>query len=257
MTQASETFLYWQIEGGIATLTLDRPPLNVLHIPMLQQMEAALAELAETESVRVLLLRAEGKMFSAGVDVADHTAERVGEMIPLFNRVCRALAEFPVPTIAAVHGHALGGGCELVLCCDLAVMADGAKIGQPEIQLAAMAPVAALRLPGLIGYRRTAAMLFSGRNLTAQEALESGLVNAVVPADQVLPWAQEKAAQLAGYSRVALQMNKKALLISQGNWVAGLPLLEQLYLQDLMSTADAHEGLAAFLEKRQPKWSHE
>jgi cyclohexa-1,5-dienecarbonyl-CoA hydratase len=245
-----------RIEEGVAWLTLDRPPVNVLNIPMLEQMETALAALAADEQVRVLVLEANGKLFSAGVDVADHTAERVGLMIPLFDRVCVALASFPVPAIAAVHGHALGGGCEVVLCCDLAVMAAEAKLGQPEIQLAAIAPIAALRLPQLAGYRTAADMLFTGAALTAAEALRLGLVNAAVEREQVANWAQEKAACLASMSRAALVLAKRALHAGYGDWSRALPDLERLYLEELMATADAQEGLAAFLEKRRPSWQH-
>ena len=252
----STAFVRATVEDGIAHLTLDRPPLNVLHIPMLRQLEEALGTLAADEAVRVLVLDAAGRMFSAGVDVADHTDEKVGEMIPLFNRVCRALAEFPVPTLAAVQGHALGGGCELVLCCDLAVMAEGAKIGQPEIRLAAFAPVAALRLPLRVGYPVAADLLFTGRALSADEALAVGLVNAVVPPEELSGWVEGKAAAMAALSRAALTLNKRALRLGSADWAARLPAVERLYLDELMSTADAHEGLAAFLEKREPVWKH-
>lgn len=252
----TDPFVSYEIEAGIATLTLNRPPLNVVHIPMLEQMETTLTQLAQDTAVRVLLLRAEGKMFSAGVDVADHTPDKVDTMIPLFDRVCTALADFPTPTVAAVHGHALGGGCELVICCDLAVMAEKAKIGQPEIQLAAVAPIAALRLPYLVGYRAAADLMFSGRNLTAAEALKMGLVNAIVPVDQVGEWTQKKAAHLAGLSRAAMTVCKRALRMGFGDWANSLPQMERIYLEELMATADAAEGLAAFLEKRPPEWRH-
>lgn len=195
-------------------------------------------------------------MFSAGADVEDHTADNVGNMIPLFDRVCQALAAFPTPTIASVHGHALGGGCELVLCCDLAVMAANAKIGQPEIQLAAIAPVAAMRLPYYTSYRTAADLMFTGRNLTAQEALDVGLVNIVLSAEEVAGWAQEKAEHIASLSRAAMVILKKALLMGYGAWARSALELESLYLKDLMSTTDAHEGLAAFMEKRKPEWKH-
>jgi cyclohexa-1,5-dienecarbonyl-CoA hydratase len=223
---------------------------------MLRQLEKALDHLAANAGVRVLVLQATGKLFSAGVDVADHTAEKVGEMIPLFDEVCRALSVFPVPTVAAVHGHALGGGCELVICSDLAVMATGAKIGQPEIQLATLPPVAALRLPQLVGYRAAADFLFTGRTLSGQEAAALGLVNAAVPAEEVETWVQEKTASLAGLSRAALVLLKRALRGGFDDWSEGLPTVERLYLEELMNTADAHEGLAAFLEKRAPVWKH-
>ena len=252
----TDSFISIETKNGASTLTLNRAPLNVLDIATLNQLESTLIELSRDENIRVLILRAEGKMFSAGVDVADHTPDKVGEMIPLFDRVCRLLANFPCPTLAVVHGHALGGGCELVLCCDLAVMAETSKIGQPEIQLAAFAPIAAMRLPLMVGYRAAADMLLTGRTLTADEALRVGFVNAVVPADGLEQWVQEKTTQFAGLSRVALTMTKRALQFGFGNWDASASELERLYLEELMKTEDAHEGLAAFMEKRAAVWKH-
>ena len=252
----TDSFINVETKNGASFLSLNRPPLNVLNIAALSQLESALTGLTRDDSIRVLVLRAEGKMFSAGVDVADHTLDKVGEMIPLFDRACRLLANFPVPTLAAVHGHALGGGCELVLCCDFAVMAEGAKIGQPEIQLAAIAPIAAMRLPQLIGYRNAADILFTGRMLTSDEALKIGLVNAVVAADGLEQWVQEKVEQLSKLSRVALTMTKRALQCGFGAWDSSAPELERLYLDELMKTEDAREGLAAFMEKRAAVWKH-
>lgn len=252
----TDSFITVETNNGASFLTLNRPPLNVLNIAALSQLESALTDLSRDESIRVLVLRAEGKMFSAGVDIADHTPDKVGEMIPLFDRVCSLLANFPVPTLAVVHGHALGGGCELVLCCDLAVMAENVKIGQPEIQLAAFAPVAAMRLARMTTYRAAADMLFTGRSLTADEALRLGLVNAVVSAEQLNKWVEEKTAQLTCLSRVALTMTKRALQLGFDNWDASAKELERLYLDELMRTEDAREGLAAFMEKRSPMWKH-
>ena len=250
-------FVTFSSQSGVAYLTLNHPPVNVIHIALLRELEATLADIAQREEVRVLVLQAAGKLFSAGVDIADHTDEKVGEMIPLFNRVCQALAEFPRPTIAAVQGHALGGGCELVICCDLVVMAETAKIGQPEIQLASFAPIAAVRLPYLVGYRAAADLMFSGRNLPASEACTIGLINVVVPADEVAGWAKSQADQLASLSMPALTLAKQALNLGYGNWARDMQTVERLYLNELMSSVDAHEGLAAFLEKRKPVWRHQ
>ncbi|MEK6752018.1 MAG: enoyl-CoA hydratase/isomerase family protein [Chloroflexota bacterium] len=252
----TDSYISVETKNGASTLTLNRAPLNVLNIAALSQLESTLTDLSRDESIRVLILRAAGKMFSAGVDVADHTPDKVGEMIPLFDRACRLLANFPCPTLAVVHGHALGGGCELVLCCDLAVMSENAKIGQPEIQLAAFAPIAAMRLPLMVGYRAAADMLLTGRTLTADEALKIGLVNAVLPTDGLEQWIQEKTAQLSGLSRIALTMTKRALQSGFDNWDSSASELERLYLDELMKSEDAHEGLAAFMEKRAAVWKH-
>jgi cyclohexa-1,5-dienecarbonyl-CoA hydratase len=252
----TDLFIRVETKNGASTLALIRAPLNVLNMTALSQLESTLTVLSRDENIRVLILRAEGKMFSAGVDVADHTPDKVSEMIPLFDRVCRLLANFPCPTLAVVHGHALGGGCELVLCCDLAVMAENAKIGQPEIQLAAFAPIAAMRLPLMVGYRAAADMLLTGYILTAEEALKIGLVSAVVSTDGLEQWVQEKISQLSGLSRIALTMTKRALQSGFGVWDASSSELEKLYLDELMQTEDAHEGISAFMEKRTPVWKH-
>ncbi len=244
------------VSDGIATLSLDRPPLNILHIPLLAEFAELLEKLSADPDVRALILRAEGKRFSAGVDVADHTHDKVGEMIPLFHDVCSKLVQFPTPTIAAAQGDALGGGCELVICCDLAVLAQEARIGQPEIQLAVFAPVAALRLVDLVGYRVAADMLLTGRLLSAEEARQAGLVNAVLPAAEVDAWALEKASALSKLSRSAQLLNKQALRHGFRRGAEGLSEVESIYLQDLMQTEDVYEGLAAFGEKRTPVWAH-
>jgi cyclohexa-1,5-dienecarbonyl-CoA hydratase len=119
-----------------------------------------------------------------------------------------------------------------------------------------MAPVAALRLPYFTGYRAAAELLFTGNGFNASEALQAGLVNAVVPASELDRWVKEKTQTLAGLSRAALALSKRALLLGFEKWAEAMPEMERLYLQDLMDTSDAHEGLAAFMEKRKPKWNH-
>ena len=256
MTEKSFEFLKYSSIEGIGYLTIIRPPVNVIHIPMLHEFEQAL-ELASGEpDLKVLILNAEGKFFSAGVDVADHTPDRVGVMIPLFDRICKMLAEFPLPTIAKVHGHALGGGCELVICCDFAYMADGSRIGQPEIQLAAMAPIAALRLPMLVGPRWTARLLFTGEQLEAAKAAEIGLIDEVLPLDELNSGVERLADKLSQLSAAALRMNKRGYLMGLSSWAGLMDDMERLYLDELMASEDATEGLQAFLEKRKPVWKN-
>ena len=245
-------FIACQTNDGVAQLTLKRAPLNIINIAMLNELSSALSTLSLDESVRVLVLRAEGtlRVFSAGVDVADHTIDKVGEMIPLFDRVCAALADFPTPTIAVAHGHALGGGCELALCCDLIIAADTANFAQPEIKLATIAPIAAMRLPGLIGYRRAAELLFAGETIGAAEANRIGLINRAVPIEQLDQAVDQLIGKLTNLSSAALKLCKRALRINNA------AEMEKLYLDELMSTQDAQEGLAAFMEKRAPVWKH-
>ncbi len=249
-------FMSWHVTDGVAHLTLRRPPLNILNIDMLRELETALDTIGREAALKVLIVRAEDtlRVFSAGVDVADHTADKVGVMIPLFDRVCTALVNFPAPTLAVVHGHALGGGCELALCCDLIIAAEAANFAQPEIKLATFAPIATLQLPDLIGYRRAAELLFSGEAIGAAEAARIGLINRAVPSAELDRAVDHMVGQLSALSAAALRVCKRALRLGADSW-RSIPALEDLYLKELMSTHDAHEGLTAFLEKRAPVWS--
>jgi cyclohexa-1,5-dienecarbonyl-CoA hydratase len=227
-----------------------------LNLQALRELTQALDGASADGSLKVLVLTAEGKHFSAGVDVADHTPERVGEMIPAFDRLCLRLSQLPFVTLALVQGHALGGGCELVACCDLALMARGARIGQPEIQLATIAPVAALRLPALVGPRWAARMLLTGEPLEADQAASIGLVTLAVEAASLAETGEIWVERLRALSTPALRLTKRALLVGMRGLDQGLAEMERLYLDDLMSTEDAQEGLRAFLEKRRPVWRH-
>lgn len=254
MTDQKPEFISYGSEGGIGKLTLNRPPANVLNIIMLRELEKGLDLATQDETIKVLLIEAEGKVFCAGVDVADHTPERVGEMIPLFDKVCQQLYLFPTPTIAAIRGHALGGGCELVICCDFAVMAEGARIGQPEIRLGAIAPVAALRLPELVGSRWAAKMLLMGEQIEAETAEMIGLVQRAVPASEFDHAVRMQIEQLTQLSGAVLRIAKRATLMGEAAWMDKIGEMEALYLDSLMKTEDAREGLQAFLEKREPMW---
>ena len=146
---------------GVARLVLNKPPLNVLNIAMMREINAALESLNEDATVKVLVFEAaEGsKAFSAGVDVSEHTAEMVEEMIVVFHRIFRLLNALEVPTVAVVGGAALGGGCELVLFCDMVIASEKASFGQPEIQVGVFAPVAAVAWPGIIGSKKALELL--------------------------------------------------------------------------------------------------
>ncbi len=247
-------FIQYDVDSGVGRIVLNRPPANVMHIAMLRELEGALASAKLDQSLKVLVLSAEGKLFSAGVDVADHTEDCVGEMIPLFNKVCLDLARLPLPTIAAVQGHALGGGCELVICCDMAFMAAGVRIGQPEIQLGVLAPIAALLLPMVVGPRWAARMVLAGEQLEAAKAAEIGLVDAEVPAEGLDAAVEAWIKRFCALSAAALRFNKRGLLLRRRAWAESVEEMESLYLQELMASEDAREGLQAFMEKREPVW---
>jgi len=255
MTVASASAVRYTREGGIGRLVLDRPPVNVLDLAALEALDAALAKAAADRKLRVLAVSGVGRAFSAGVDVADHTADRVARMLELFHGAVRRLMALEPPVVALVHGAALGGGCELALACDLVLARDDLRLGQPEIQLAVFPPVAAALLPRLVGRQRAMDLVLTGRAIRADEALRMGLVSRVFPAAEYDIGTEAVLTALAAQSGPAMRLAKRA--VAEGAELAFVPALaraEAIYLDDLMKLPDAREGLTAFMEKRPPAW---
>lgn len=240
----------------VAWITLNRPPLNILTLDIIRELDGALNEVAEQTNLKAVVLAANGKAFCAGVDVADHTPDRVEPMIREFGQLFTRLRTFPMPTIARVQGAALGGGCELAIACDLVIAAESAKFGQPEIKLGVFPPIAAALFPQLIGHQQTARLLFSGETINATEAFRLHLVTYAVADDTLQATLDHVLTQYRTMSAVALRITKRAILYGNDLGVNALLEIEDLYLRDLMETADAHEGIQAFMEKRQPIWSN-
>lgn len=252
----SDSALCFEKDGGLARLTLNKPPLNVLDIDMMEEMGELLGRLVSDPDITVLSVTGAGKAFCAGVDVADHSADRVAHMIEVFHAVIERMRALPFPVVAAVNGAALGGGCELLLAADVVIAREGAKIGQPEVRLGVFPPVAAVLMPRLVGLQRSMDLLLSGRTLTAEEGQRLGLISQVVPAEEFTARVEEYLTGMASLSRPVLRMTKRAVL--EGLDLSPLDALaaaERLYLDELMALEDAHEGIAAFVEKREPIWT--
>ena len=247
-------YIGFEVASGVARLTFKRPPLNVLNIAMMREINSALDRFDQAKA-KVLVIAAEGKAFSAGVDVAEHTADKVGEMIEVFHGMFRRLDRLDVPTLAIVQGAALGGGCEVALFCDMVLASDKAKFGQPEIKVGVFPPIAAVILPRLVSRAKALELLLTGETIDAAEAYRLGLVNKVVPPDQLQAATEELIGKFTSLSSVVLQMTRRAARLGgQGTFAEALNQVESLYLSDLMKTHDANEGLTAFLEKRPPVW---
>jgi cyclohexa-1,5-dienecarbonyl-CoA hydratase len=252
---APETSVRVSREGPLCVITLDRPPLNVVGIGMLRELTGLLAEVAADESIAAVMITGEGRAFCAGVDVADHTEDRVEEMIEVLHEALTALSGLPMPVVAAVNGAALGGGLELALACDVVMARAGAKLGQPEIRLGVFPPYAAAVLPRLVGRANALDLCLTGRTFTAEEGRELGLVQHVYAADDFASASREYASEIASLSPAVLRLTKRAVVDGlDGPVSAALGAAERIYLNDLMRLEDAHEGLAAFLEKRDPAW---
>ncbi|MBI4346284.1 MAG: enoyl-CoA hydratase/isomerase family protein [Elusimicrobia bacterium] len=237
---------------GVFTLTLNRPPLNILNIAMLEEIGAALEQ---AQGASILVLRGRGKAFSAGADVGDHLPEKVERMLSVFHGALRRLAAFEGVVVALVDGAALGGGCELVLPADVVLASANAQFGQPEIQLGVFAPVAMVLLPGLIPAAAARELLLSGRAIDAESALRLGLASRVFPAESFEADCEKYLSRLSGLSRSSLKLSKKLLRrLHPDDFSAKLQAAEECYLRELMKTPDAVEGCAAFLAKRKPNW---
>jgi len=247
----------FQIENRVARITFARPPLNVLNIAMMREIGAALDDCADRRDLAAIMFDAAPgtKAFSAGVAIEEHVAETVFKMLDSFHSIFRALHQISKPVVAVVDGPALGGGCELVAACDIVICSERARFGQPEIKLGVFPPVAAIILPRIIGEKKAREMILLGEILEADEALRLGLVNQVVPSRDLSQQAEVMLAKLRELSSASLQFTRSALdLGSNGEFESALAEAENLYLNELMKTEDASEGVRSFMEKRKPEW---
>ena len=242
-------------DGPRVTLTLDRPPLNVLTTAMIVDLERALRDADADPTARLVVLDADGKAFSAGVDIADHVGDRIGPMMDALTSLFTTFDAISVPTVAVVHGAVLGGGLEVALGTDLVIAREDAKLGQPEIRLGLFAPPASVLLPRILGPRRALDLLLSGDTVDAAAALDLGLVNAVFPADGFTEAASAWCERIERHSGAALRQAVRAARTGAAGAVPeALRAVHRQYLDDLMPTEDAREGLDAFQNKRKPSW---
>ena len=244
------------IDGSVARIALRNPPLNVIDIAMMEELSASLAEIETREDVWVIVLSGEGKAFSVGVDVAAHTPDQVEGMLQKFHAVIRTLVATKKVTIAAVHGYCLGGGAELAMMCDMVYSTDEAQWGFPEIRLGCYPPVACTALAALVGQKRAAELILTGRTIDGKESAAIGLANRAVAESELPAAVDECIRDLRKLSSAALAVAKKACYAWDSmHFDKGLARAERIYVDELMKTADAHEGIRAFMERREPKWT--
>ncbi len=255
----TKTYKYIRHEARQLTawLTMDRPPYNILTIDMMQELVDVFTALGDESDVKAVVLRGEGKAFSAGVDISDHTADKAYQMLDNFHEIFRCMARMDKPVVAAVHGAALGGGCELALFCDMVVAGESARFGQPEIKVGVFPPMAAVIFPRLVGRKRATELILTGDIIDAREAERIGMVNRVVPDDKVEEAVMQIVNKLSEFSAPVIQIARKAIYSAyDAEFPVALQRVEDLYLNQLMGLEDAAEGLKAFLEKRRPVWKN-
>ena len=242
-------------DGDVGRITLARPPLNVLDLPMLDELNAALESAAMHPTLKALVFAAEGEQFSTGFAVDDHLGVQARRMLDAFHGVFYRLRALDCVTLAAVRGQAMGGGAQLATFCDVVVAADDAMLGQPEITLGVFPTIAVLHYPARVGYARARRLILGGDVITAAEAERIGLVDRVVPSAMLVGAIEAELARYRRHSACVLRMTRRAMQGTCGlDFAEGLATLEELYQHELMTTADAEEGLRAFLEKRPPIW---
>jgi cyclohexa-1,5-dienecarbonyl-CoA hydratase len=244
-----------RLEPPIARVALNHPPLNIIDIPMMEELAEAVRDADSRPEISTIVFSGSERAFSSGVDVAAHTPDKVEEMLTKFHAIFRMAVMSRKVLVAAVRGHCLGGGAELAMMCDIVVTSESATWGFPEITLACFPPVATTALAAIVGQKHAADLILTGRKINGREAQSIGLANTAVPDEQVSGAVEEVLTRLTSLSPAALACTKKAIYAWDSmHFDKGLARAEKIYLDEVMKTEDAHEGIQAFLEKREPTW---
>ncbi len=240
---------------GVAKIIVNRPPLNILDIKTIEEMNHALAELRTDDEIKVVVITAAGnRAFSAGVEVADHLGDKLPRMVEVFHRLFILLIEVDKPTIAIVNGLALGGGCEVIAGCDMVIASETSQFGQPEIKLGLYPPPASVLFPPLVGRRKAFELILSGDSIDAREAERIGLINKAVPAQELEAAADEFIKRFTANSGLALSQARRALYRSLDLEFRKAMEIAAVDSEAVMAGENGVEGLTAFLEKRKPVW---
>jgi cyclohexa-1,5-dienecarbonyl-CoA hydratase len=251
------TFQFIQMDTaqGIARLALNRPPANVLSVDVMDELVAALESLEYQRDVKLVILAGGLKYFSAGFEVTEHLGDRAYLMLESFRRIFECLAKLDKPTLSVVAGSALGAGCILAAGCDIVLAGASAKFGHPEVKAGVFNTVAAVLLPRLVGRKRAYELLLGGASLSAAEAEKVGLVSRVVADDKLEAEAAALIQRFQEGSAPVLQAVRRAIAGALDlPFADAVRHTEDVYLNQLMATEDAEEGLRAVMEKRKPVW---
>jgi cyclohexa-1,5-dienecarbonyl-CoA hydratase len=251
--QSAFTRIMLELRPPAARITFNRPPLNVIDVHMMEELRSALEQIEIRPEISVTIFSGSERAFSSGVEIAEHTSDKIRQTLAAFHSVIRSVLASKKLTIASVRRHCLGGGAEVALICDVVYASTDSIFGFPEIKLACYPPVACVALSAIVGQKLAAEMILTGRTLNSQEALAAGLVNGVADDPETL--VTECVQRVSQISPAALALAKKAFYAWDSiHFDKGLARAEQIYGDELIKTADAHEGIAAFMERRRPNW---
>lgn len=251
----------WTREDGVATVTINNPPVNAVSKTVRDELYQCLDEIRADGSIRVVIITGAGRAFVAGADIRElplfRSPETSTELRKAPHKIMGAIEEMSQVTIAAINGLALGGGCEMALACDLRIASEDAQLGLPEIKLGLIPGGGGTqRLPRLVGKAAAKELMFTGEPVGAHEALRIGLINRVAPAGQALPAAQEMARKIADKSGAVLRLIKEAVDVGCSESLEEGLVTESLAFARALETEDCGEGIDAFLHKRSPQFKH-
>jgi cyclohexa-1,5-dienecarbonyl-CoA hydratase len=248
----------FRVDHDVARIRLNRPEAaNALSLLALHEIDHALSTLELNEDVKIVVISGSEQSFSSGLDIAEHTDENVYQLLEAFHQIIRRLMELESVSISVVKGMALGAGCELAASCDFCFAAEGSKLGQPELKAGLFPSVAPVIYPRLVGLHRTYEMILTGRIYEAREAEGIGLITRGVVPDQLDAEVEKWVQFLQTFSTPVLRLARRAISDAVNlPFEEGLRHVEEVYLNQLVSTEDAKEGVRALRERRQPVWKH-
>ena len=250
-------FVRYSVEGTFARLTLNRPDHNLLHEAMLRELATGIEEAGALSEVKLIVLDSACKVFSGGIDLGEYTHQRVFQVLDAFESAFIAMLEISKPVLVVVNGPAVGGGSELAAIGDVVVATPRAKFAQPEVTIGMFPPLAATILPHLIGPKQALELVLTGETVTAERALELGMVNRVVPEDKLAATVSQLVGQIAAQSGPVLAMAKRAVLGGMGKSLRdALHQSIHIFLNELYGLEDSQEGLRAVVERRKPQWKN-
>jgi cyclohexa-1,5-dienecarbonyl-CoA hydratase len=246
-----------RIDAGVARMTLDRPEHNLLNEAMLRELADGISFAGERGDVKLIVLDSAHKVFCGGIDIGEYTSQRVFQMLDAFHAAFSGMLEVAKPVVCVVNGPAIGGGAELAAFGDLVIATPKARFAQPEISIGIFPPLASTILPFLVGPKIALELVLTGEAVTAERALELGLVNRLVPEAKIEQTVNELVSRITEHSGPVLTMAKKAILGGMGMSLRdGLKHSMNIFLNELYRLEDSQEGLRALVEKRKPNWKN-
>jgi cyclohexa-1,5-dienecarbonyl-CoA hydratase len=250
-------FVKMRFDAGVARITLNRPDHNLLNEAFLREIAGAIAIGGDRNDIKLLVLDSACKVFCGGIDIGEYTSQRVFQMLDAFHAVFAGMLEVGKPVVCVVNGPAIGGGAELAAFGDLVIATPKARFAQPEITIGVFPPLASTILPFLVGPKIALELVLTGEAVTAERALELGMINRLVPEAQLEQTVNDLNARITAHSGPVLTMAKKAILGGMGLSLRdGLKNSMNIFLNELYHLEDSQEGLRALVEKRKPNWKN-